>query len=196
MVSSLFSSPLLFGSSNSGKLSEAQVFARERGFAIVGLGDESLKSLGSPPHVPEVASSYQGNAELKGAAYSKWARRACLTDDTGIEIDLLGGFPGVFTANVGPARVREMLGAHRVVSARFTCCMVYTELSGRRVAVCGEVDGELRDLQVPEPTHRLPFSRFFYPSGSEISLESLHAKGDFEYSHRYRAFDLLLRVLS
>lgn len=196
MRSLIFSSPVLLGTSNRGKLSEISVFARQLGFEVIGLADESLISLGCPPHVAEVAHSYEGNARLKGLEYSKWSKRACITDDTGIEIPLLANFPGVFTAPWGIVRVRDLLGGRRVVEARFRCCMAYTEPSGRCVSVSGSIDGELRDLDVIDAMQPLPFSRFFYPLGLASSLHELLEKGLFQYSHRYRAFDTLVRVLS
>lgn len=196
MKSVPFSTPLLVGSSNRGKVAEIAALARRHGVSIIGLGDESLKACGAAPRVPEVLASYEGNARLKGVEYSRWAGMPCLTDDSGIELPLLGGLPGVFTAPWGPARVRGMLGGQRVVAARFVCCMVYTEPNGRSVSVIAAVEGEVRDLQVSGADQSLPFSSFFYPKGFHRPLKELCDQGIFECSHRGRAFEALIKVLS
>lgn len=195
MLPTEFSRPLLLGTSNKGKLAEITFFADRLGFGVIGLSDPSLVDAGAIPYVPEVASSYQGNAEAKGRAYSKWSGRPCLTDDTGIEIPMLGDLPGVYTAPWGPKRVQDALGIHRVVPARFVCCMVYTEPSGRSVSATGVVEGELRNLGVKDSSNPLPFSEFFFPHGSNEPL-SLLVKRGYEGSHRARALKALFIALS
>lgn len=196
MASELLQSPVLFGTSNLGKLFEVSSFARNLGFEVCGLRDELFKRFGAPPIVPEVASSYEGNARIKGAAYARWALRGCITDDTGLEIDCLDGLPGVYTAPWGPGRVLEMLGKRGESPARFVCCMVYTEPSGRSISVSGSVRGLLRVLKASEAKGPLPFSPFFYPEGAHGSLDVLLSDGKLNFSHRYRALQMLLRVLS
>ena len=191
-----FSQPLLLGTSNKGKLAEISSFAARLGLSVIGLSDPSLAGAGAIPYVPEVASTYEGNAEGKGLAYARWSGRPCLTDDTGLEIPMLGDLPGVYTAPWGPRRVQEALGIHRVVPARFVCCMVYTEPSGRAVRARGVARGELRDLAVKDESNPLPFSKFFFPFGSEEPLSDLVAKGHYEASHRARALKALFTALS
>jgi len=196
MVSQPFQSPLLFGTSNAGKLSEVASFARHLGFEVCGLKDKRFEYCGNPPSVPEVACSYEGNARLKGHSYSRWASIGCITDDTGLEIECLGGLPGVYTAPWGPARVADIIGKRDECSARFICCMVYTEPSGRSVSVTGSVSGVLRGLTAHEAKGPLPFSRFFYPNGASGSLDTLVSEGEFSWSHRYRALRSLAHVLA
>lgn len=181
MVSELYQSPVLFGTSNLGKLTEVSSFARSLGFEVRGLRDDLFTRFGPPPSVPEVASTYEGNARLKGEAYARWASNGCITDDTGLEIACLAGLPGVYTAPWGPGRVAEMLGIRGEVSARFVCCMVYTEASGRAISVEGAVDGVLRGLTVSEAKGPLPFSKFFYPEGERRSLGALLSRGSWSF---------------
>ena len=195
MLPQEFSQPVLLGTSNSGKVVEISCFARRFGFSVVGLKDPGLAGAGPLPRVAEVALSYEGNARIKGLAYSKWSGRPCLTDDTGLEVPMLFDLPGIYTAPWGPRRVQEALGIHRVVPARFVCCMVYTEASGRTVSATGVVEGELRNLFVNQSSHPLPFSKFFFPYGATESLSELVA-GGYEGSHRYRALKALVLALS
>lgn len=188
--------PTLFGSSNTGKVAEVTAFARSLGFAVFGLDHESLQCRGQAPRVPEVSDSYEGNARLKGSAYARWANMPCITDDTGLELGMLGGLPGVYTAPWGAQRVADALGGLREVAARFVCYMVYTEPSGRSVSVRSSIEGSLRGLSGEGAKGPLPFSHFFYPEGAPISLGALVREGQFIFSHRYRALNTLVSVLS
>ena len=187
--------PILLGTSNEGKLAEISTFARMLGFEVFALSHPSLKMVGELPHVAEVAGSYEGNSQLKAIHYARWARQPCIADDTGLEIPLLNGLPGVYTAPWGAARVAEALGAHRVVPARFVCCMSYAEPSGRVVSTVGSVDGILRDFDADRAAGSLPYSSFFYPKGAPDSMAEMLTKG-FMGSHRFLALQSLVRVLS
>jgi inosine/xanthosine triphosphate pyrophosphatase family protein len=74
--------------------------------------------------------------------------------------------------------------------------MVLVEPSGRVVSVRGCVEGVLKGLSVSEAGGPLPFSRFFYPEGMDTPLDVLVKENGVNYSHRYRALETLLRVLS
>jgi XTP/dITP diphosphohydrolase len=191
-----FSTPLLLGTSNLGKLSEIRQFANRLGFSVIGLTDPELKGRAPPPEVPEVAGSYAGNAVLKAVAYARHFGRPCLADDTGLEIPMLGDMPGIHTARWGLARVREEVGVFRKVPARFVCAMAYCDISGRTVVTHGTLEGELRDIVLPSDGMKpLPFGDFFFPTGSSEPIGVLVRKG-FEGSHRFQALATLTRVLS
>lgn len=195
MLAHEFSHPILLGTSNRGKLGEISAFAEKLGFSVLGLRDPGLQSLGSPPDVAETSGTYEGNARLKATAYARWASRACIADDTGLEISLLGGLPGVHTAPWGVARVEEALGGRPKVAARFVCCMVYCEPNGRFVSARGVVEGELRGLDSARATGPLPYSAFFFPRGFDEPMSSLLERGVME-SHRFYALRNLVRALS
>ena len=189
------SQPILLGTSNEGKLDEISRFARTLGFEVFGLKDQLCAARGAPPHVAEVAVSYEGNSRLKAVAYARWYGRPCIADDTGLELGALRGLPGVYTAPWGAKRVQEALGVRRVVGARFVCCMSYAEPAGRVVSTVGVVEGELRDLDATKAVGPLPFSKFFYPQGGSESMDSLLESG-FSSSHRFLALKSLVDVLS
>lgn len=90
----------------------------------------------------ETEDSYRGNALLKARAASRVARGWALADDSGIEVDALGGGPGVRSARYGgpglddAGRCRHLLEALRGVppekrSARFRCVVAIVDPAGR-----------------------------------------------------------------
>jgi XTP/dITP diphosphohydrolase len=83
---------LLFASGNPHKLEEIRATLGPR-FAIL-----SLESMGFHEEIPETHPTLEGNALEKARAIHKRFGRDCFADDTGLEIEALGGAPGVFTA--------------------------------------------------------------------------------------------------
>lgn len=189
---------LLFGSSNQGKVAEVSAVAARLGIAIVGLDACSAAGLGTPPHVVEGLPTYEANARHKALSYARWAGRPCVGDDTGLEIPSVGGLPGLYSHRFGVPRVAALLGLRSEVPARFVCCVVYAEPSGRCVPVTQALEGDLRKPS-PQEVHELandplPYARLFTPFGERETLRVLIAREGF-LSHRGRAFAELMRVL-
>lgn len=187
---------MVFASTNRGKTAEVQRVAARLGVRVVGLEAVTpAEGIGAKPEVAETECSYEGNALKKARAYSAWLSRPCIVDDTGLEIEALGGLPGVYTANFGIARVRSLLIPAYPYPARFVCCVVYVEPSGRCVSVTATLDGTIRfPASVRDDGSGVPFSAFFIPDGESESVSELNARGDF-LSHRGKAITLLLSAL-
>ncbi len=173
-----------------------QRVANALGISVLGLGDLGEARASTPkPEVAETESTYEGNALKKAQAYAQWLGRPCLVDDTGLEIAELGGLPGVFTANFGLARVRGLLTPSRAYSARFVCCVVYSEPSGRTVSVTATLEGTICfPSWAGDDESGVPFSRYFIPSGESQPVSELQSREGF-LSHRGRAVTLLLGAL-
>lgn len=196
------SNPILYGTTNAGKLAEARGLAAQAGIGLMGLVEaERELNLAPAPDVLEDGCSYHVNAALKAMSYAKWSGRACFADDSGIEINDLKGLPGVFTARFGLERVRKMLGARDNLKAQLVCCVAYAEPSGRSVSVTKAISGSVVfSLADVRPREALPFSHIFIPEGEGRSLADLLSCSDAVtgvfLSHRGRALSSLLRALS
>ena len=88
---------LVFATNNAHKLSELRQIIGDR-FELLSLGD-----IGCHDDIPETADTLEGNAMLK----ARWVKDRygydCFADDTGLEVDALGGQPGVYSARfAGP----------------------------------------------------------------------------------------------
>src|SRR4030095_9716809 len=86
---------LLLGSANQGKLRELRTILGGLPVELVGLAEAGL---GEPPEVEETGDSFLENALLKARAYAAWSGLAAVADDSGLEVDALGGAPGVRSA--------------------------------------------------------------------------------------------------
>src|SRR4051794_18299659 len=112
-------------SSNPGKLREILLAASETNFEIGPL--PNLKNI-SPPE--ETGSSFEENASLKAVYYSRFTPEIVLADDSGLEVDFLGGAPGVLSARYSGLNATDTdnntlllrnLRNTKARSARFVC---------------------------------------------------------------------------
>jgi len=124
---------ILIATHNAGKVREVQEALHSLPVKLRYLDEFSQVS-----SVDEVGDTYQANALLKALAYAKQTGVCALADDSGLEVESLGGKPGVLSARFGGEnasdfdRIQKLLRAlaesgnsnHR---ARFVCCMVLAE---------------------------------------------------------------------
>lgn len=148
--------PLFIATENSGKLREFEEFLSPR-FQVYSAGQASLIRY-APLDVEETGQSYFENALKKALGYSRTFRMPVLSDDSGLEVDALGGAPGVFSARFGsvsmswPERWQHLYGSLAGQSptywtARFRSILCYYD--GQRVPYffSGVAEGRIS----PEP---------------------------------------------
>jgi XTP/dITP diphosphohydrolase len=122
---------------------------REIGQVLGPLGLDVCSLADVAPHLPEPvedADTFEGNARIKAVAYARALRMPCLADDSGLEVDALGGAPGVHSAYYGgvgktreerdPANNRKLIAELRKLgdvdrSARFVCALCLVDAEGR-----------------------------------------------------------------
>jgi XTP/dITP diphosphohydrolase len=189
---------LIYGSTNHDKLTEVVRLGDQFGLTITDLRKAAeVTGKGMPPGIAEPEVSYEGNAALKARGYSDWFDRPCVVDDSGLEVDALGGLPGVYTAMFGFERVSSMLIPGVPYTARFICCVAYAEPSGRLVSVTAALSGRICfPAGAQAPSSGVPYSYFFTPDGRAESLATLVQNDSSFVSHRGRAFIQLMRSLT
>ena len=182
---------VVYGSSNRGKLDEVLQFVRTRQVAVLSLSEVCR----NPVNIPEVGNNYEINAVAKAQGYAKQIEMPCIADDAGVEIESLGGLPGVYTGRFGLERLLSMLQPDVEYRADFVCCDSYGEPNGRSVSLQMRIGGVFVASRKKDciDSH-LPFSAYFFPNGEIQSLQSLVARGGYP-SHRVQAIDALLNCL-
>lgn len=83
---------LLIATNNKGKLAEMRILFGGAPFVLLGLED-----VGISLDIMEPATTFEGNAIIKAMTYGKLSGKLSLGEDSGLEIDALGGRPGVYT---------------------------------------------------------------------------------------------------
>ena len=178
------------------------------------LGDAwEISDLTARPEVPapeETGATFEENARIKAEAASLVFPGIVLSDDSGLEVDALGGDPGVQSAlyagthgddAVNRARLkRELLacGASQPWRARFRCTMAIAQ-AGRTLAVCdGRVEG--RVVAVESGFGGFGYDALFIPDGYSETFGELPPEVKNTLSHRARAMaaaaDMLGRLRS
>ena len=176
--------------------------ARELAALLTGI-PYRLRTLADFPGVtlpPEGADSYVENALAKARAAAAASGALALADDSGLEVDALGGAPGVLSARYGGEglsdadRCAKLLEALKGVpplkrSARFRCVIAIVEPAGREgtpagreATVEGKVDGILLDQSVG--TGGFGYDPIFYYPPLDATFAQLSAEEKQSVSHR------------
>jgi len=119
---------------------------------------------------PESGESFQENARLKAAAVARAAGYIAVADDSGLEVDALGGRPGVLSARYGgpgasdadriAQLLREMQTAPKALrTARFRCVIAVAEPDGTVQLAEGVCEGRI--AQAPRGTHGFGYDPIF-----------------------------------
>jgi XTP/dITP diphosphohydrolase len=154
--------------------------------------------------VVEDAATLLGNARLKAAAIAEATGLPAVADDTGLEVDALGGRPGVHTARYAgttatDADNRALLLAELAGAAdrraQFRTCVVVRWPDGEELAVEGTCDGT---IALRERGRRgFGYDAVFVPSeGDGRTFAEMTAEQKHAVSHRGRAFRRLLTELT
>ncbi len=188
---------LYCATTNPGKLREFRLAAEVFGRGQVSI--ESLEELKALEPVEETGDTFEANAITKAVAWSRHAPGLLFADDSGIEVDALGGAPGIYSARyAGPKASDEennrlLLDRLRGVSTRsgrFVCEIALAEHGELVKTFRGVVEGEI--LDEPKGANGFGYDPlFFYPpfgcAFGEVSLER-----KMMVSHRGRALALML----
>lgn len=196
---------LYAATTNPGKLRDFFVAAAEGGFTV-----EPLPNVAQIPAPAEDEFTFAGNARIKALYYSRFTSGLVLADDSGLEVDELGGEPGVRSARFAEDAGYEPRGVPSIDArnnlylldrmrdrtqrtARYRCALAVAQ-SGALVATAeGIVEGEV--LRAPQGAGGFGYDPLFWipelqRTMAEISVEQKHL-----VSHRGRAFRALLPAL-
>ena len=182
---------------NAGKLREFHL-AGER-FAIETL---PLPGLAALPPCPEVGKTFEENAIRKAAYYGAHAPGALFADDSGLEVDALGGAPGVYSARYAGENASDAANNRLLLEnlngvenrrARFVCVIALTEPGAAPRTFRGTVEGAI--LREPQGTGGFGYDPLFYYTQFGCSFGELAAGRKFDVSHRGQALAALFAHL-
>jgi XTP/dITP diphosphohydrolase len=199
---------ILIATSNPGKLRD---FAGAG--APLGIEIEPLPNFSSIPAVVEDGLTFEANARKKAEAYSVYASgEIVLADDSGLEVDALGGAPGVHSARYAAdqphlvgnntddqANNARLIRELRKIppdqrSGRFVC-VIAAARDGHTLAVFrGQAEGVL--LDVPGGSNGFGYDPLFYFPPIQKTFAELTPEEKAQYSHRGKAFHEFLGWIS
>lgn len=183
--------PLVVATTNAGKAREIRAALKDLPVKIL-----TLKDFGLRPSFPEKGKTFEDNARGKSLYYSRQTEYLTLAEDSGLEIKVLGGAPGIYSARFSgrsatdEKNIRKVLGLMKTVppekrAAQFVCSMVLSQKS----QIIKKVRGKVRGVILFEKRGRLGFGYdpIFYYRRLRKSFGELEAGGKNKISHRGRA---------
>jgi XTP/dITP diphosphohydrolase len=184
----LYCAKLYCATTNRGKLREFQEAFREA------IQVEPLPGLASIAPPEETGVTFEENAVQKALYYSKYCDGLLFVDDSGLEVDALGGAPGVYSArfagpNASDAANNQLLmdRMHGVSdrTARFVCVVALAESERLMGTFRGEVQGRL--LDAPRGAQGFGYDPLFFYPPFESSFGEAPLERKMEVSHRAQA---------
>jgi len=186
---------LVFATNNAHKLAEVKAIL-EPHFTII-----SLKDLNCNEDIPETADSLEGNALLKATYIHNKFGLDCFADDTGLEIDELGGEPGVYSARYAGEENNSINNMNKVLmllgnkTNRKACFRtVISLIQGEdKVFFEGKINGSISFL--PQGESGFGYDPIFIPEGYLVSFAQLSTEEKNKISHRALAVKKLIEHL-
>ncbi|MFC2969978.1 RdgB/HAM1 family non-canonical purine NTP pyrophosphatase [Acidimangrovimonas pyrenivorans] len=190
---------LLVATHNSGKLEEIANLLEPFGISVTSAGEMGL------PEPEETETTFVGNARIKAHAAAKATGLPALADDSGIEIDALGGAPGVYTADwaetpdgrdfvMAMTKTWDKLEAANAPfprTARFCCTLVLAWPDGHDEVFEGRMTGQIVWPMRGDQGHG--YDPIFQPDGYEQTFGEMDRWEKNKISHRADAFRKLVK---
>ncbi len=166
-----------------------------------------FETLRDHPHVvlpPERGSSYRENALAKAKAVNEALGLPALGDDSGLEVDELGGAPGLYSARFAGEDASDAANNERLLRAlanvpverrtgRFHCALVLVRGVDDALEAEGFCEGTI--LEAPRGDHGFGYDPLFLPEGETLTFGELPPARKDSISHRARAAAVLGRAI-
>ena len=182
---------LVLATHNEGKRREIEALLAPLGIEVASAGALGL------PEPEETEDSFVGNARIKAHAAARATGLPALADDSGLEVDALGGEPGVRTADwaetpagrdfaMAMRKVEERMpeGAPRTGRFRATLCLAWPD--GQDTVFEGAAEGRL--VWPPRGEHGHGYDPMFVPDGQDRTFGEMTREEKLPLTHRAAAF--------
>ena len=190
---------LLVATRNHGKLKEIRALLTPLQVTVRGLADF--------PELPEIVEdglTFAENAEKKAATIARLTGRLTLADDSGLEVAVLGGEPGVHSARYAGADAddaannRKLLAALAAIppaqrAAAFVCVMALCAADGSCRTFAGRLEGEI--ISEARGTEGFGYDPLFVVAGQQRTLAEIPLDEKNRISHRAQALAQVVAVL-
>tara|TARA_B100002052_G_scaffold101325_1_gene93580 strand:+ start:1215 stop:1817 length:603 start_codon:yes stop_codon:yes gene_type:complete len=190
---------ILIGSNNKGKIKEIRDLLPQN---ITVLSPKKFK-LKSPP---EKGKSFRENSIIKAKYFSKKTGMICISDDSGLEIDLLNKSPGIYSARWGGSKNNFNIAIDKVykklyrkdknwknkkVLARFVCSLTIYWPKGKIINSVGTIKGIISKKKIGK--NGFGYDPIFIPLGKKITFGQMKPSSKYKIDHRYKAFKKIKR---
>ena len=192
-------SKILIGTNNRGKLREIANLLPKK-VKVFSTKDFNLKS----PN--ETGKTFKSNALIKAKYFSKKTNLICLSDDSGLEIDVLKKKPGIYPARWGGKKSDFNKAMQRVykeldkkdkewrtkkISARFICVLVIYWPNRKKIYSLGKVSGKISKTK--KGKNGFGYDPIFIPNGHKRTFAEMSKSYKYKIDHRAKAFKKIKR---
>lgn len=186
---------LVFATNNKHKLEEVRAIVGDRVDIL------SLNDIDCHDDIPETADTLQGNALIKARYIHEKYNVDCFADDTGLEVEALGGAPGVYSARYAGEECDSQANMHKLLEnltgennrkAQFRTVIALI-IKGEEKLFNGIVKGEISREKMGNSG--FGYDPIFIPEGSSQSYAQMSSEMKNSISHRYRATEQLSNYL-
>jgi XTP/dITP diphosphohydrolase len=159
----------------------------------------TIEPLDRDDYPPETGATYYENARIKATFGREHAAGWILAEDSGLEVEALGGRPGVLSARYapeGPPAVAKLLGELDGIDdrrAQYVSELVLRDPDGRELRGTGTLEGRIGTA--PLGSEGFGYDPIFVPYGEELTVAQLGDEWKARNSHRARAARALLETL-
>ena len=194
-------SKILVGTNNKGKLREIKDLL-PKNLKIYAPIDFKVKS------PVENGKTFQENSLIKARFFAKKTKMMCLSDDSGLEIDILNKKPGIYSARWGGKKGDFKKAINRVfrelkkkdpdwkykkVRARFICVLSICYLNKKIASVSGKVEGHISDK--PKGKNGFGYDPIFIPKNKRKTFGEMNSLQKYKIDHRFVAFQKIKKFL-
>jgi len=148
----------------------------------------------------ETGKSFEENSILKASYFSKKTNLVCLSDDSGLEIDLLNGAPGIYSArwsginnNFNEAIDKVFLEMNKIkknwqneANARFICCLSLFWPDGKSYSSKGIIKGKISSKK--KGNRGFGYDPIFIPDGYDKTFGEMLPELKMSIDHRFKAY--------
>jgi len=192
---------ILVGTNNAGKLKEISDLL-PKNLEIYSAFDFKIKS------PIENGKTFEENSLIKAKYFSKKSKMTCLSDDSGLEIDILDGAPGIYSARWGGekgdfikamSRVFKELDKKKLnwktkkIKARFICALTIYGPNQKTINSIGKIEGYISPSMKGE--NGFGYDPIFIPKGKRITFGEMKASQKYKIDHRFKAFKKIKKFL-
>ena len=184
---------LLIGTNNSGKLKEIKNLL-PKNIKIYSLLDFKIKS------PIENGKTFEENSLIKAKYFSKKLKMTCLSDDSGLEIDILNRDPGIYSARWGGKKGDFIKAMNKVlrkldkkdkkwkikkIKARFVCALTIYSYD-KIISSTGKIEGYIS--KSIKGKNGFGYDSIFIPVGKKITFGEMKPSQKYKMDHRFKAF--------
>ncbi len=191
---------LLIGTNNKGKLREIRDLLPNN-LEIYSPQDFKIKS------PIEDGKTFEENSLIKARYFSKKSKMVSMSDDSGLEVDLLERSPGIYSARWGGKKGDFKKAMNRVfkeldkkdknwkqkkITARFVCALTVYDSNKKLISSIGKIEGSISSVM--KGKNGFGYDPIFIPKGEKITFGEMKSSEKYKIDHRFKAFKKIKKL--